>query len=75
VSGLHIHRADRADALAAAIGDLFATPLDDPFAPEVVAVHTRGVDSANAYLLGDRLWTIGAVEKINARLAAGEPPA
>jgi len=29
---------------------------------------------ADTYLLGDRLWTIAAVDRINARLAAGDPP-
>ena len=33
---LHIHRAERADGLADALGELLAAPLDDPFAPEVV---------------------------------------
>ena len=41
---LHIHRAERADGLAAALGELLAAPLDDPFAPEVVSVPTRGME-------------------------------
>jgi exodeoxyribonuclease V gamma subunit len=41
---LHIHRAERADALVAALRDLLAVPLDDPFAPEVVSVPTRGME-------------------------------
>lgn len=41
---LHIHRAERADALAEALGSLLAEPLEDPFATEVVAVPTRGME-------------------------------
>jgi exodeoxyribonuclease V gamma subunit len=41
---LQIHRADRADNLADALAGLLADPLDDPFAPEVVAVPTRGME-------------------------------
>jgi exodeoxyribonuclease V gamma subunit len=41
---LHIHRAERADALVEALGRLLAEPLADPFAPDVVAVPTRGME-------------------------------
>jgi len=41
---LHVHRAERADALAAALAATLQTPLADPFAPEVVAVPTRGME-------------------------------
>ncbi|MGI8803144.1 MAG: exodeoxyribonuclease V subunit gamma [Solirubrobacteraceae bacterium] len=41
---LHIHRAERADGLVDALGELLAQPLPDPFAPEVVAVPTRGIE-------------------------------
>ena len=41
---LHIHRAERADGLADALGELLAVPLADPFAPEVVSVPTRGME-------------------------------
>jgi len=41
---LHIHRAVRADALADALADLLSGPAGDPFAPEVVAVPTRGME-------------------------------
>ncbi len=52
---LHVHRAERADALVAALGDLLAEPLPDPFAAEVVAVPTRGVERWLAQQLGGRL--------------------
>ena len=42
--GLYIHRAERADPLVAALGGILAAPLADPFAPEVVAVPSRGVE-------------------------------
>jgi exodeoxyribonuclease V gamma subunit len=41
---LHLHRAERADGLVAALGALLVDPLPDPFAPEVIAVPTRGME-------------------------------
>ena len=41
---LHLHRAPRTDQLADALGELLATPLDDPFAPELVLVPAKGVE-------------------------------
>ena len=41
---LHIHRAERADALAGALAALLADPLPDPFATEVIAVPAKGVE-------------------------------
>jgi len=41
---LHVHRSERADALVDALGGLLASPLPDPFAREVVAVPTRGME-------------------------------
>jgi len=41
---LHIHRAERADALIEALGRLLAEPLADPFAADVIAVPTRGME-------------------------------
>ena len=43
--GLHIHRAERADRLVAGLADLLADPTDsNPFAAEVVAVPSRGIE-------------------------------
>ncbi len=41
---LHVHRADRADVLVEALGGLLAEPQQDPFAPDVVCVPTRGME-------------------------------
>ncbi|MCW2781287.1 MAG: recC [Marmoricola sp.] len=41
---LHLHLADRTDRLADELAGLLATPLDDPFAEEVVVVPARGVE-------------------------------
>ncbi|MEA2170454.1 MAG: exodeoxyribonuclease gamma subunit, partial [Solirubrobacteraceae bacterium] len=41
---LHIHRAERADGLVEALARLLAEAPSDPFAPEVVAVPTRGME-------------------------------
>lgn len=55
--GLHVHRAQRADALAAALGDLLAEPPADPFGVDVVAVPTRGVERWLTQRLAHRLGT------------------
>ncbi|MCW2647654.1 MAG: recC, partial [Pseudonocardiales bacterium] len=41
---LLIHRSERADPLVAALGDVLARPAGDPFATEVVAVPSKGVE-------------------------------
>ena len=41
---LHVHRSDRADGLITALQALLADPPDDPFAPELVSVPTRGME-------------------------------
>jgi exodeoxyribonuclease V gamma subunit len=56
---LHVHRAERADGLVEALRALLARPLPDPFAPEVVAVPTRGMERWLTQRLSARL---GATE-------------
>ncbi len=41
---LQVHRSERADPLVAALGAILANPLADPFASEVIAVPTRGME-------------------------------
>ena len=41
---LHVHRSDRADGLIMALQALLAGPPDDPFAPEIISVPTRGME-------------------------------
>src|SRR5919106_551227 len=52
---LHIHRAERADGLLEALRALLLDPLDDPFAPEVIAVPTRGMERWLAQRMSARL--------------------
>ena len=52
---LHVHRAERADALADALGELLAVPPEDAFATEVVAVPAKGVERWLAQRLSHRL--------------------
>ncbi|HEV2368308.1 MAG TPA: exodeoxyribonuclease V subunit gamma, partial [Acidimicrobiales bacterium] len=52
---LHLHRAERADLLVAALGELLLDPPDDPLVPEVVAVPTRGVERWLTQRLSHRL--------------------
>jgi len=54
---LHLHRAERADALLDALADLLSQPLGDPLAPEVVAVPTRGMERWLSQQLSGRLGT------------------
>ena len=41
---LHVHRSERADRLADGLAETLKDPLNDPFAPDVVAVPTRGIE-------------------------------
>ncbi|WP_214404559.1 exodeoxyribonuclease V subunit gamma [Pseudonocardia lacus] len=52
---LFVHRAERADALADALGALLSSPLPDPFAAEVVAVPAKGIERWLAHRLAHRL--------------------
>src|SRR3954452_8319482 len=54
---LHLHRAPRTDLLADALGGLLSTPLDDPFATELVLVPARGVERWLSQRLSHRLGT------------------
>jgi exodeoxyribonuclease V gamma subunit len=50
-----LHRAERADVLADALADLLLDVPPDPFTPEVVAVHSRGVERWLSNRLAARL--------------------
>lgn len=50
-----LHRAERADLLASALADLLSVPPADPFAADVVAVPTRGVERWLSQRLAARL--------------------
>ena len=52
---LHVHRAERADGLIDALRGLLGEPLPDPFAAEVIAVPTRGMERWLAQRMSDRL--------------------
>jgi exodeoxyribonuclease V gamma subunit len=52
---LQIHRAERADRLVHALGEVLADPLADPFAAEVIGVPTPGVERWLAQRLATRL--------------------
>ncbi|MEU4311930.1 exodeoxyribonuclease V subunit gamma [Nocardia sp. NPDC024068] len=58
---LRIHRAERADVLAAALAELLADPLPDPFATEVVAVPAKGVERWLTQRLSGVLGVTGAM--------------
>jgi exodeoxyribonuclease V gamma subunit len=52
---LHLHRAPRTDLLADALGELLASPPEDPFAGELVLVPARGVERWLSQRLSHRL--------------------
>ncbi|WP_181783743.1 exodeoxyribonuclease V subunit gamma, partial [Pseudonocardia pini] len=54
---LQIHRAERADVLAAALAEVVGGPAADPFVPVVVAVPERGVERWLQQRLALRLGT------------------
>lgn len=54
-AGLRVHVAERADALVAALAEELAVPPADPFAADLVAVPTRGVERWVGQRLAHRL--------------------
>ena len=56
---LHVHRAERADRLVDGLAETLLAPLADPFAPDVVAVPTRGIERWLTQRLSTRLGTSG----------------
>jgi exodeoxyribonuclease V gamma subunit len=54
---LQIHRAERADRLVRALGEVLAEPLADPFLAEVVGVPTPGVERWLSQRLANQLGT------------------
>jgi len=54
---LRLYRAERADALVRGLAEVLATPPDDPFTPDVVAVPSRGVERWIAQQLSMALGT------------------
>lgn len=59
---LQLHRAERSDRLVAGLADLLTDPLPDPFASELVAVPTRGVERWLAQQVSNRLGVCAGVE-------------
>ncbi|HWC25148.1 MAG TPA: exodeoxyribonuclease V subunit gamma, partial [Solirubrobacteraceae bacterium] len=73
---LHLHRADRADALVEALGRVLAPPPADPFATDVVAVPTRGMERWLAQRLSGALGaTSGRPDGVCANVAFPSPRA
>jgi exodeoxyribonuclease V gamma subunit len=54
---LHVHRAESTATLAADLAGILSEPPDDPFAPDVVAVPTKGVERWLTQRLSHRLGT------------------
>ncbi|MFN2557826.1 MAG: exodeoxyribonuclease V subunit gamma [Nitriliruptorales bacterium] len=54
---LHVHRAERADRLLAALAEVLAEPSADPLTPELISVHSRGIERWIAQELASVLGT------------------
>ncbi len=72
---LHVHRAERADALVPPLAGVLADPPEDPLAPDVVAVPTRGVERWLAQRLSHHLGAGPADEAGVCANVAFPPPA
>ncbi len=71
---LRIHRAERADALVRGLGELLATAPADPFAPDLVAVPSKGVERWIAQSLSSSLGAApGAADGICANVEFPSP--
>jgi exodeoxyribonuclease V gamma subunit len=71
---LHVHRAERADALVEALAGLLADPPADPFAREVVAVPTRGMERWLSQRMSGRLGAAaGRTDGVCANVAFPSP--
>lgn len=65
---LHIHRATRSDLLVERLATVLETPLADPFAADLVAVHSRGIERWIAQQLSHRLGTGSSDDGIAANI-------
>jgi exodeoxyribonuclease V gamma subunit len=71
---LHVHRAERADGLVQALRSLLAQPPEDLFAPEVVAVPTRGMERWLSQRMSDGLGaSAGRADGVCANVAFPSP--
>src|ERR1700754_4662649 len=71
--GLHLHRAERTDLLADALGVLLSTPLPDPFAEELVIVPAKGVERWLSQRLSHTLGRGAGADGISAGIAFRNP--
>ncbi|WP_330229925.1 exodeoxyribonuclease V subunit gamma [Nocardia sp. NBC_00508] len=72
---LHIHRAEHADVLAQALAGMLASPPEDPFAAEVVAVPAKGVERWLTQTLSAVLGAGDAADGVCANVAFPSPAA
>ena len=70
---LTIHRAERADGLVGHLADLLLEPPSDPFAPDVVAVPSKGVERWVLQRLALRLGTARGWDGVAANIHFPSP--
>ncbi|MDQ6658210.1 MAG: exodeoxyribonuclease V subunit gamma [Actinomycetota bacterium] len=70
---LHLHRAQRSDALVGGLADVLLEPLDDPMATEIVAVPARGIERWLTQRLSHRLGTGDGADGVSANIDFSSP--
>lgn len=66
---LFVHRSERADCLVESLGNLLLDAPDDPMAPEIVAVPTRGVERWLTQRLSHRLGVTAGADGVCANIS------
>jgi exodeoxyribonuclease V gamma subunit len=70
---LHLHRAQRSDALVSGLADVLADPLDDPMATEIVAVPAKGIERWITQRLAHRLGMTDGDDGVSANVDFSAP--
>ncbi len=74
--GLHVHRSERTDTLLAGLAEVLRATPPDPFAPDLVAVPTPGIERFISQGLGAHLGTSpGRADGVCANVAFPSPAA
>ena len=59
---LHVHRSNRSERLVDALAEILREPVSDPFAPEVIAIQSKGMERWLAFELSARLGVFANAE-------------
>lgn len=70
---LHLHRAQRSDALVAGLAGVLSEPLDDPMATEIVAVPAKGIERWITQRLAHHLGATDGDDGVSANVDFSSP--